>query len=215
MAKVAIFGTSGFAYEASEVAIACGYGDVVHIAKAQLENDPHFPQRLESEVKQLREEGFGFAIGIANGNTRRHIASRYADLPYLNLIHPSAVLAVGVRESIEKSRGIVVSAGVVFTTGVTLKDFVAIHANSFIGHESELGHYSSVMPGANICGNVVLGTCSYIGAGATVLPGSREDKMHVGERAVVGAGAVVTRNIPNDVTVVGIPASEMSVLGEG
>ena len=58
MAKLAIFGTSGFAYETSEVAIACGYGEIVHIAKTQLENDPYFPQRPESEVNQLREDGF-------------------------------------------------------------------------------------------------------------------------------------------------------------
>ena len=214
MEKVAIFGTSGFAYEASEVAIACGCGEVVHIAETQVENDPYFPQRPESEVDELREDGFCFAIGIASGRVRRQIASRYTELPYLNLIHPSAVLAVGVRESIEQSRGIVVSAGVVFTTGVQLNDFVTIHANSFIGHESELGHYSSVMPGANVCGNVVLGPCSYIGAGATVLPGSRECKMHIGQEAVVGAGAVVTKNIPRGVTVVGIPASKMNLLGD-
>ena len=110
MAKLAIFGTSGFAYETSEVAIACGYGEIVHIAKTQLENDPYFPQRPESEVNQLREDGFGFAIGIASGRVRRQIASRYGDLPHPNLIHPSVALAVGVKESIEKSRGIVVSA---------------------------------------------------------------------------------------------------------
>ena len=41
----------------------------------------------------------------------------------------------------------------------------------------------------------------YIGAGATILPGVR-----IGEAAIVGAGALVTRDVEAATTVVGIPA---------
>jgi acetyltransferase-like isoleucine patch superfamily enzyme len=41
----------------------------------------------------------------------------------------------------------------------------------------------------------------YIGAGATILPGVR-----IGKAAIVGAGAVVTRDVDPATTVVGIPA---------
>ena len=40
-----------------------------------------------------------------------------------------------------------------------------------------------------------------IGAGAVILPG-----VTIGERAMIGAGAVVTRDVPDDATVVGNPA---------
>jgi UDP-2-acetamido-3-amino-2,3-dideoxy-glucuronate N-acetyltransferase len=40
-----------------------------------------------------------------------------------------------------------------------------------------------------------------IGSNATVLPG-----VTIGERAMVGAGAVVTRDVPDDAIVVGVPA---------
>jgi serine acetyltransferase len=46
-----------------------------------------------------------------------------------------------------------------------------------------------------------IGEASYVGANATILPGC-----HVGRRAVVGAGAVVTRPVPDGATVVGVPA---------
>ncbi|WP_225421336.1 DapH/DapD/GlmU-related protein [Levilactobacillus fuyuanensis] len=42
---------------------------------------------------------------------------------------------------------------------------------------------------------------AWIGAGATVLPG-----VTVGENAIVGAGAVVTKDVPANVVVVGTPA---------
>jgi len=40
-----------------------------------------------------------------------------------------------------------------------------------------------------------------IGSNATILPG-----ITIGERAVVGAGAVVTRDVPDDAVVAGVPA---------
>ena len=43
--------------------------------------------------------------------------------------------------------------------------------------------------------------CVWIGGGATVLPG-----VSVGDRSVVGAGSVVTRDVPADVLVAGNPA---------
>ncbi|HXI61426.1 MAG TPA: hypothetical protein VNF70_01900, partial [Pyrinomonadaceae bacterium] len=41
-----------------------------------------------------------------------------------------------------------------------------------------------------------------IGSGATILCG-----VTIGERAIVGAGAVVTKDVPADTTVIGNPAS--------
>jgi UDP-2-acetamido-3-amino-2,3-dideoxy-glucuronate N-acetyltransferase len=43
--------------------------------------------------------------------------------------------------------------------------------------------------------------CASIGSNATILPG-----VTIGERAIVGAGAVVTHNIPDYAMVVGVPA---------
>ncbi|SRR5579883_1892725 len=43
--------------------------------------------------------------------------------------------------------------------------------------------------------------CASIGSNATILPG-----VTIGEKAIVGAGAVVTRNVPDYAIVVGVPA---------
>lgn len=50
-----------------------------------------------------------------------------------------------------------------------------------------------------------IATGAYIGAGAIILPG-----ITVGERAVVGAGAVVTRDVAADAVVAGVPAVPIS-----
>lgn len=48
---------------------------------------------------------------------------------------------------------------------------------------------------------IVIKRNAWLGAGATVLPG-----VTIGENAIVGAGAVVTRNVPDNAVVAGVPA---------
>jgi acetyltransferase-like isoleucine patch superfamily enzyme len=50
-----------------------------------------------------------------------------------------------------------------------------------------------------------VGEGAYLGANVTVLAGC-----HIGRRAVVGAGAVVTRPVPDGVRVAGVPAREIA-----
>jgi serine acetyltransferase len=59
------------------------------------------------------------------------------------------------------------------------------------------------MPGANIAGNVTVGSQVLIGSGANVL-----NKITIGDQAIIGSGAVVTKNIKSGVTAVGVPARE-------
>jgi acetyltransferase-like isoleucine patch superfamily enzyme len=58
-----------------------------------------------------------------------------------------------------------------------------------------------VAPGATLTGCIAVGDRAFVGAGAVVLP-----RLRIGEDAVVGAGAVVTRDVPAGATVVGNPA---------
>ena len=52
-----------------------------------------------------------------------------------------------------------------------------------------------------LLGAILIRRNAWIGAGATILPG-----VTVGENAVVAAGAVVSRDVPRDAVVAGIPA---------
>lgn len=87
--------------------------------------------------------------------------------------------------------------------GTTIGNGVRIAAHSMIVPENH-NPGSDVLPviasgktrqGVSIEDNV------WIGSGVRVLDGVR-----IGRNAVIGAGSVVTRSVPNDVTAVGIPA---------
>jgi serine acetyltransferase len=84
-----------------------------------------------------------------------------------------------------------------------VKDFVIINLNSTIGHDSRIGSFTSIMPGAHISGNVTVGDQVLIGTGAVIL-----QNLVLADNVKVGAGAVVTKDIREIQTVVGIPAKK-------
>ena len=59
-------------------------------------------------------------------------------------------------------------------------------------------------PNLSISGNVVLEESVNLGTCSSVIQGKR-----VAARTVVGAGAVVARDFPSDITAVGIPAKPL------
>lgn len=75
-----------------------------------------------------------------------------------------------------------------------------INSGALVHHEAHVGAFCEVAPRAVLLGKVQLGDCVMVGANATILPGVK-----IGNHVVVGAGAVVTKDIPDEVTVVGVP----------
>ena len=57
-----------------------------------------------------------------------------------------------------------------------------------------------INPRAVLLGACQVGSDCFIGAQATVLPGVR-----IGDRAIIGAGTVIIRDVPSDTTMVGVP----------
>jgi len=83
--------------------------------------------------------------------------------------------------------------------GITIEDNVLIAPRVSILSE---GHpISPAERGSLIPGHIHIKKSAWIGAGATILPG-----VTVGENAVVAAGAVVSKDVPANTIVGGIPA---------
>ncbi len=111
--------------------------------------------------------------------------------------HPTARIS---RTSSVGAGGIL-SAGVVIASHTNLGSHVIVNRGSLIGHHTTIADYVTISPGANIAGRVSIGVGSYIGIGATIL-----NDIKVGAHAVVGAGSVVTKEVPDQVQVLGAPA---------
>ncbi|SDA96369.1 sugar O-acyltransferase, sialic acid O-acetyltransferase NeuD family [Algoriphagus alkaliphilus] len=79
-----------------------------------------------------------------------------------------------------------------------------INTGAQIHHEVKIGKFSEINPGAILLGKVEVGDFCSIGANATILP-----KVKIGNYVTVGAGSVVTHNVPDGVTVLGMPAKKI------
>ena len=98
--------------------------------------------------------------------------------------------------------GVVIGDRVTLKSGVFLWDGVCIEDDVFIGPQATFTN--DAMPRSRqpfTLGRTTIRAGASIGAGAVILPG-----LTIGERAMVGAGAVVTKDVPPDVVVVGNPA---------
>jgi len=82
------------------------------------------------------------------------------------------------------------------THGVTIEDYVQVGSHCSIYSISTIGHK---------IGRVILREGCCVGSHSVILPG-----IIIGRNAIVGAGAVVTKNVPPNTTVVGVPAKKIN-----
>lgn len=137
--------------------------------------------------------------GVGAPETKLRMINRLAHLNirYASLIHPSVLKT----RWMQVGQGVVITAGCVLSNSIKIHDHVHLNPNCTIGHDVILGSFVSVAPAAVISGNVELGEGVYFGTGAKVI-----QKKTVGQWSIVGAGAVIISDIPDNVTVVGVPA---------
>jgi sugar O-acyltransferase (sialic acid O-acetyltransferase NeuD family) len=105
--------------------------------------------------------------------------------------------------------GTVICAGNILTTNITLGTQVQINLDCSIGHDVVMGDYTTLAPGVHVSGWVHFGKRVYVGTGAVIINGTEEAPIIIGDDAVIGAGACVTKSVAERMTVVGVPAKPL------
>ena len=115
-----------------------------------------------------------------------------------SLIHPSVLIG---KDKVSIGYGCIICASSIITVNIVIGNFVILNLGCTVGHDTNIGDYSSFMPSVNISGDVIIENSVYVGTGAKII-----NLLTIGNSTIVGAGAVVSKSLPEKCTAVGIPA---------
>ena len=93
---------------------------------------------------------------------------------------------------------------------MTIGRHVILNLDCTVGHDAVVEDFVTSRPASTSPGNVAIGVGCDLGTGATLIQG-----VTIGHWTTVGAGAVVVRDLPANVTAVGVPAQPIKERPEG
>jgi len=133
----------------------------------------------------IGEEGFGFAYN--EFGVPEHF-------PHIGSIEIGDDVWIGACSTVERAT----IDKTVIGSNAKIDDLVQI------GHNCVVGANCLVMAGSILCGGAVLGRGCWIAPNTTV-----REKVHLGDAAYTGLGAVVIKDVPDNMIVVGNPARQL------
>ena len=138
-------------------------------------------------------------IAVGCSETRKKIAIKLEENP--NLSFPS-IFSSGVKMSewVTYGKGCIFCLNSIATVNIQIGDYFISNWNCTVGHDCVIGDFVTLYPNVNISGNVSVGDETEIGTGTQIIQGR-----HIGKRSILGAGAVVIKDIPDDSLAVGVP----------
>lgn len=211
MKEIYIIGLSGFASEITEYIKSnneykiAGYFD---INSAGYEKHKYEAPFLGNENNFNFTSGDNVVISIADWRLREkiYVKLKTKNVHFPNLIHQNTFIS----SSSQISEGAILCPFVTLTSNIKIgKNF---HANiySYIAHDCKIGDNVTFAPSVKCNGNVEIGDNVYIGTGTIIHQGKPNKPLKIGKGAVIAAGSVVTKSVPEGMTVFGNPAIELN-----
>lgn len=191
-------GGGGHAVVVMEAALAAGWA-----IAGYYDDDAH--ARLEGSAPRL---GITALVSAADDREQRRLILALGQLdtrarlvrtihgPWAIVAHPRAWVSL----SAKVGEGTFIGAGAVVQGRAVVGSHVIVNTGAIVEHDCRVGDHSHVAPRAVLGGDVTVGAGTLIGLGATVLPGVR-----IGDGCTIGTGAAVIRDVPDGVTIVGVP----------
>lgn len=152
-----------------------------------------------SELTDFQGINGNIHIAIGNNYIRQRLQHELQRLgiTVITVIHPNA----NCYSNTSIGQGSLLAAGSVVGVDSIIGSGCIINHNAVVDHDCKMGDFCHIAPSATLGGAVVVGERCLVGAGSVILPG-----LNIGNNVTIGAGAVVTHDLPDNVTVIGCPA---------
>ncbi|WP_339888039.1 acetyltransferase [uncultured Flavobacterium sp.] len=202
-----IIGAKGFAKEILEVLHLNNelnnlafYDDVNDLQEKKLYNQFDILTNIEEASHYFKTNSNTFSIGIGNPILRKTIYDKFVSIGGVFSSIVSKNSQIGhYGNSIQE--GCNIMCGSIITNDVHIGKGTLINLSCTIGHDSKIGKFVEISPGTNVSGNCNIGNYTIIGTNVTILP-----KINIGKNVIVAAGSVVTKDVPDNCMVAGVPA---------
>ncbi len=147
-------------------------------------------------------------IAIANSKIREKLTLKCFE----NGVETFDVKAsnIAVLEDVKMGEGSILCPFVTLTSDITIGKSFQANIYSYVAHDCVVGDFVTFAPAVKCNGNVHIGDHVYIGTGAIIHQGKPNKPLKIGKGAVIAAGAVVTKSVPDGMTVFGNPAIEFT-----
>ena len=172
--------------------------------------DAH-PKHTESNNRPvLSDEQFAslsgekyFNIAIGDYKLREQIAARFIKFAKpLSLISSQTIQF----EQNQLAEGMILCPFTTITSNSNIGRYFHANIYSYVGHDCVIGDFVTFAPRVNCNGNIHVQDYVYIGTGAIIKQGTPDAPIIIGEGAIIGMGAVVTKSVAAYQTVIGNPA---------
>jgi len=134
---------------------------------------------------------------IGSSKARKEVIHKLKGVLFATLVDPKADMS----HRIKMGEGCIICSNTIMTVDITVGSHVLINIDCTISHDVILEDFVSISPSVNISGQVVLEECVEMGVGSQIIQG-----LKIGKGTIVGAGAVVIKDLPRECTAVGVPA---------
>lgn len=143
-------------------------------------------------------------VSPANPLVRQTMAARMFRNPKASIFAPTAI----IDPTASFGNGAVVCDFAMINSNAVIGDHFQCNYYSHVSHDCVIGNFVTFSPRVSCCGAVHIGNRVFVGAGAVIRNGTREKPLTIGDDAVIGMGAVVTKDVPPGAVVYGNPARE-------
>jgi sugar O-acyltransferase (sialic acid O-acetyltransferase NeuD family) len=160
-----------------------------------------YPVLYEQETTEnyILENFDEVIVAIGNNSLRLNKISHYFEIgiKVATIIHPKAL----VSRFAKIEMGCMISENAIIGPFVTLGKGCRIAPNGIVCHDCNLDDGVNLSPKATIGGACNIGEKTWLCIGSTL-----SDHINIGSNCVIGAGAVVLSDMPNNALIVGMPA---------
>ena len=154
------------------------------------------------ETEFLINQSDVYAVcAVGSAKVRQQIIEKLkgSNINFATLIDPSVILS----KRVEIGEGTIICAGTILTVDIKIGKHVIINLDCTLGHDDVTDDFVTIYPSVNVSGNVSVGKCCELGTGMQIIQGKT-----ITSGVILGAGAVVVKDIIESGTYIGCPAKK-------